>query len=652
MNILEKEESVNKKIDYIYDMLKKLTNSQINELIPNSENFNEKDKKVYNSINNTINNNINFSDNQKISFGIPKSPENPINSNDNYSINSLSPPSKIALAELEKMTKENILNPFKENPNKNSENNIFEKTNSEDFNVSDIISIKVEEDIRDNTKISENIDKQESDNQNLENSKENVEEINNFQDNEIENISNKNIMKVEDVSNLGDSSYLENKINNHLDNNFEYSKSESDISRYEFLTIPEVEKEENSYYEEKVPRSLDNCIITSNSNIDNQNDNWKNLENLEINVESKLNIIDDDKLNNRFEKDVEKLKNNSEKIEKSNENSIVTSYIQLDTERTNISNDNEIKTPRKNIRVEFSKKIICIEYDDDSYAEDIKVFDKSGTTEKFKKFNFLKYLIKLKNNKYKSKNILHKYYDGIRDDKLPTNLQSTAKRSNSFSEQDKEIGLKKLNEFLEECDKDNDLKEKKLSKKKIGNFKIYFFLVERNLNTIQEIEEARKNGTKIQKNKSQTPKKIINSHICDKFKEDPKKFYTNYLSNSNIKTKNSEKNNNNLKESFSTGKLNDEYSVKYSSTKLQKIDHENKLINNTETNGQNDYKLNTYSFNTNKEKDLNNIISNLNLNTPKKNLKDQILDKTINNRNSNSSKMLKYSPFKKNLIKK
>jgi len=50
---------------------------------------------------------------------------------------------------------------------------------------------------------------------------------------------------------------------------------------------------------------------------------------------------------------------------------------------------------------------------------------------------------------------------------------SNLKRSNSFSEQDKELGLKKLNELLSECNKENQLLDvKEQQKKRIGKINI------------------------------------------------------------------------------------------------------------------------------------------------------------------------------------
>ena len=83
----------------------------------------------------------------------------------------------------------------------------------------------------------------------------------------------------------------------------------------------------------------------------------------------------------------------------------------------------------------------------------------------------LNYFIKLKNNKYKCRKVIHYYYNGIRDDQIPKKLINSLKRTNSFNEYDKEIGLKKLNEFLNECSKENELNEiKQTQMKKIGNF--------------------------------------------------------------------------------------------------------------------------------------------------------------------------------------
>ena len=107
-----------------------------------------------------------------------------------------------------------------------------------------------------------------------------------------------------------------------------------------------------------------------------------------------------------------------------------------------------------------------------------KVFDKKGKPEKHKKFNFLQYLIKLKNNRHKSKKSIHYYYDGLRDDKIPKKLLSSFNKKNSFSELDKEIGLKKLNELLDECNSENpaEILDAENKTKICKNFSLNFYL--------------------------------------------------------------------------------------------------------------------------------------------------------------------------------
>jgi len=79
--------------------------------------------------------------------------------------------------------------------------------------------------------------------------------------------------------------------------------------------------------------------------------------------------------------------------------------------------------------------------------------------------------MKLKNDRYKLKKSILYYYDGIRDDKIPKKLIPSFTKKNYFTEKDKEIGLKKLNDFLSECNMDNcpkNLEEKNRSRSSIG----------------------------------------------------------------------------------------------------------------------------------------------------------------------------------------
>jgi hypothetical protein len=123
----------------------------------------------------------------------------------------------------------------------------------------------------------------------------------------------------------------------------------------------------------------------------------------------------------------------------------------------------------KGNKVKFSKEIKFINYEEESYTHELKVIDKDGKIEKHKKLNYLQYLNKLKNNRWKPKKAIHYYYNGLRDDKIPKKLLSSLKKSNLFSEEDKEYGLKKLNNFLDEYNNENNpenLEEK--NKSRIG----------------------------------------------------------------------------------------------------------------------------------------------------------------------------------------
>lgn len=128
----------------------------------------------------------------------------------------------------------------------------------------------------------------------------------------------------------------------------------------------------------------------------------------------------------------------------------------------------------KTHKVKFSKKVVFIDYEEESFPEEIRVIDKDGKPEKHKKFNYLQYLNKLKNNRWKPKKAIHYYYNGVRDDKIPKKLLSSFKKTNYFSEQDKEIGLKKLNEFLEECNENSIDDVEAKNKSRIGKLTIYY----------------------------------------------------------------------------------------------------------------------------------------------------------------------------------
>lgn len=52
------------------------------------------------------------------------------------------------------------------------------------------------------------------------------------------------------------------------------------------------------------------------------------------------------------------------------------------------------------------------------------------------------------------------YYDGIRDDKIPKKLIPSFNKKNNFTQDDKDIGLKKLNDFLSECNMEDTPKNR------------------------------------------------------------------------------------------------------------------------------------------------------------------------------------------------
>lgn len=114
-----------------------------------------------------------------------------------------------------------------------------------------------------------------------------------------------------------------------------------------------------------------------------------------------------------------------------------------------LGKNNELK------KVRFSKKVISINYNENAIPEDIKITDKYGKPEKHRKINFIQYLNKLRSDRFKLKKSILYYYDGIRDDKIPKKLIPSFNKKNNFTEKDKEIGLKKLNDFLSEFASEN-----------------------------------------------------------------------------------------------------------------------------------------------------------------------------------------------------
>ncbi len=233
---------------------------------------------------------------------------------------------------------------------------------------------------------------------------------------------------------------------NPLDNNNEINNNNDNMSNHINNKNESIVKFEGFLHSQ----SLQNLGSSRNKKNKNYLNNRNNINNT----------------NNFEQRNIEYNSNDSD-LEIENEN--VNDMIKSDVYK-NVVSDLPYNKKEKCNRVRFSEKLVFIEYDEDSIAEDIKVYNQLGKPEKHQKFNLLKYLIRIKNNKYKAKKILHYYYKGIRDDRIPEKLWSSLKRSNSFSEQDKELGLKKLNEFLDECNKENQLSEvQEQNKKRIGN---------------------------------------------------------------------------------------------------------------------------------------------------------------------------------------
>jgi hypothetical protein len=129
-------------------------------------------------------------------------------------------------------------------------------------------------------------------------------------------------------------------------------------------------------------------------------------------------------------------------------------------------------------KVKFSKKVIYINYEENAIPEDIKIIDRFGKPERHIKFNYIKYLNKLKNDRYKLKKSILYYYNGIRDDKIPKKFISSFNKKNSSKKKHKEIGLKKLNDLLSECNINNSSKNlEEKNRSRIGKklFIFYYF---------------------------------------------------------------------------------------------------------------------------------------------------------------------------------
>jgi len=143
-----------------------------------------------------------------------------------------------------------------------------------------------------------------------------------------------------------------------------------------------------------------------------------------------------------------------------------------------IYSDIPIKTFKETHKVKFSKKVMYIDYDEKAIPEDIKIIDKNGKQEKHKRFNYIQYLNKLKNDRYKLKKSILYYYDGLREDKIPKKLIPYFNKNYNYKEKDKEIGLKKLNDFLSECNIGIDIKTRnknfeEKNKSRIGKINLF-----------------------------------------------------------------------------------------------------------------------------------------------------------------------------------
>lgn len=291
---------------------------------------------------------------------------------------------------------------------------------------------------------SENENEKEDNEEDLDSNEHKVEDSNIYNAKKLEN-NNKNELNLDYSSNKNntftdeDNSQKDNSINtNNLIN------SEIRIKSRLKASSEKANKDESSVIKQKpkVKFILKHSLSTKTKNKIPENFE-NNLNNEEFNLNKKQNNSDFD-----FE---------NEKVD-GNIKTELNKNVISDTPYSEKSSDN---------RVKFSKKLVFIEYNDESVVEDIKVTDHKGNPGKHTKFNLLKYLIRLRNNKHKAKKNLRNYYNGIREDRLPKKLLSSLKKNNNFNEEDKEIGLQKLNEFLHECNKEYQLSDLQDKKKKM-----------------------------------------------------------------------------------------------------------------------------------------------------------------------------------------
>jgi len=200
-------------------------------------------------------------------------------------------------------------------------------------------------------------------------------------------------------------------------------------------------------------------ILHSNSEkiISSKNLNSEEGNNTKINFESQLEPIK----NSNF---------SEEELDNENIDEVVES------KNKTINCDIPYRTKENQTKVRFSNKIFYIQYHEESTAEEIKICNQNGKVEKHKKLNLIQYLIKIKNKKFKPKKILHHYYNGIRDDRLPKKIVGYLKKSNSFNELDKEIGLQKINKILDRSTLENEQSElQEKNRKRIGKIILFIF---------------------------------------------------------------------------------------------------------------------------------------------------------------------------------
>jgi len=586
----DSKQDLNHKINYIYDFLKDISKTKLDENIFNnliktrekedrsaiekkkqSNNFEDDMKK--NIEKNEENNNIIHLDNHRISFEMPRSKQNlDSNRKENHfnleedkkrwlkeeKINSspgmlLSPQSKSALEDLLKLSKINY--PINKNQNiyykeDEFENETPEKFNKINLNRTDISEIKKaqysELKQRENFKNAENtsdqitkkedkllnsikyVEKQEIINNILE-KKELMASIrypngaqynnnialnpNKSDNSEIEDQNNEFALNKKDDSDQLNGDNDEDEYSEEYDiraeNYYSETENEKEVDEEELNLNQNKVEDSNILNAKKLESNHKDTNIDSSSNKNNSlseeeslKDGYINRNNLvdsEIKIKTRLNASDVSVNKNEFCVINQKPKvkfalrhSYSTKSQNKNPEYLKDNFIDeelnmnkkhnnSDFDFENVKIDENIKTElnKKVIsdtpycekssdnKVKFSKNLVFIRYNDESVAEDIKIMDKNGNPKKHKKFNLLKYLIRLKNNKYKAKKILRNYYNGIREDRLPKKILSSLKKTNTFNEEDKEIGLQKLNEFLHECNKENQILELQEMRRKV-----------------------------------------------------------------------------------------------------------------------------------------------------------------------------------------